>query len=129
MPTFNPTWPALGVSVRAAASIANGANLSDALDLEDLGPYYTLDLFVLFDIASGSPSGDLLIEIFHSVDAGSTVATVASVTRRLNFTGVAAKSLVIQGIRGPHITAKYTNGTGVTGAVTVKYAASKQVSA
>jgi hypothetical protein len=128
MATFNPTWPAIGTSVRAAAAIANGANLTDALNLATLGPYYGIDAFILFDIGSGSPSGDLVIEVFHSVDGGSTVATVASVTRRLNFTAVAAKSLVIQAIRGAHVTLKYTNSTGVTGNVTVKYCASKQVS-
>jgi hypothetical protein len=127
MATFNPSWT-VGTSVRAAASIANGANLTDALNLSTLGPYYGIDAYVAFDIASGSPSGDLVIEVFHSVDGGSTVATVASVTRRINFTAVANKGLVIQGIRGAHVTLKYTNNTGVTGAVTVKYCASKQTS-
>lgn len=126
MAVFTPTWTT-GVSLRAAAAIANGASLTDTINLAT-SLYYQIDITVGFDIASGSPSGDLVIEVFQSVDGGSLVDTIARLTRRINFTGTANKITTIRALGGPYVSIKYTNNTGVTGNVTVKYAGLKQTS-
>jgi hypothetical protein len=126
MAVFTPTWTT-GVSLRAAAAIANGANLTDTINLAT-SLYYMVDVTVGFDISSGTPSGDLVIEVFQSADGGTTVDTIARVTRRINFTATANKITTIRALGGAFVSLKYTNNTGVTGNVTVKYAGLKQTS-
>lgn len=126
MAVFEPTWTT-GVSLRSAAAIANGSSLSDTINLAT-SEYYLVDVTVGFDISSGTPSGDLVIEVFQSVDGGTTVDTIARVTRRINFTATANKITTLRALSGPHVTVKYSNNTGVSGNVTVKYAGLKQTS-
>ena len=75
MAVFTPTWTT-GTSLRSAASIANGANLSDTINLATLN-YYMVDVTIGFNISSGTPSGDLVIEVFQSADGGTTVTPIS----------------------------------------------------
>lgn len=126
MATYTPTWTT-GVSLRTSTAIADGANLTDTINLATSN-YYEVDVQVEFDISSGTPNGDLVIEIFQSVDGGSNVDTEARLTRRLTFTATGNKKTTLRAIGGPHVTTKYTNNTGVSGNVVVRYAGLKQSS-
>lgn len=126
MALYETTWTT-GTSIRSAESLGNGSNVSDPHDLKTL-KFYEIALQVTFDIASGSPNGDLLIELFGSADDGVSVDTEPFLTRRLNFTATGNKKRTIRGIGGPHVTSKCTNNTGVTGTITIKRAGVKQSS-
>lgn len=127
MATFTPEWTT-GASLHASSTVTNGSTATDALDLDTLA-YYEVDVQVEINIASGTPNGDVLIEALGSVDGGSNVDTVPLTQRRLTFTTTGNQKITIPGLRGPHVSVKITNSTGVSVTYIGRYAGLKQASA
>jgi hypothetical protein len=127
MATFTASWTT-GQVLHTSSTVTNGSTATDAVDLDNLG-YYEIDAQVEINIASGSPSGDVLIEAFGSADGGSNVDTVPLTQRRLNFVATGNQKISIPGLRGPHVSVKITNNTGVSLTYIGRYAGLQQASA
>lgn len=127
MATFTPEWTT-GAPLHASSTVTNGSTATDALDLDTLA-YYEIDVQCEVNIASGSPAGDVLIEVFGSVDGGSNVDTVPLTQRRLTFVATGNQKISIPGLRGPYVSVKLTNSTGVSLTYIGRYAGLKQASA
>lgn len=127
MAEFTPSWT-VGATLHTSGTVAIAGTASDAVNLATAG-YYEIDAQVEINIASGSPNGDILIEAFGSVDGGSNVDTVPLTQRRLTFTTTGNQKISLPGLRGPHVTVKITNGTGVAVTYVGRYAGLKQASA
>lgn len=127
MATFTPSWT-VGQPLHTSGSVASAGTASDAVNLATLG-YYEIDAQVEINIASGSPSGDVLIEALGSVDGGTNVDTVPLTQRRLTFVATGNQKVSIPGLRGPHITIRITNSTGVSLTYVGRYAGLQQASA
>lgn len=127
MAEFTPAWTT-GGPLHTSGTVAIAGTATDALNLATLA-YYEVDAQVEINIASGSPNGDILIEVFGSVDGGSNVDTIPLTQRRLTFVATGNQKISIPGLRGPHVTVKITNGTGVAVTYIGRYAGLKQASA
>ncbi len=128
MATFTPSWTT-GSTLHASSSVSNGASTTDDLNLVSAGPYYGALIQVDIDIASGSPAGDVTIEVFGSADGGSNDDTLPMKTLRIAFTGTGNKkvSFTVYGV--PFVSVKITNNTGVSCTYVGRYAGLKQASA
>jgi hypothetical protein len=125
--TQNPSWT-VGQVLHTSGTIANAASVQDDFNISTLA-YYAIDCQVDIDIASGSPAGNVTIEVFHSVDGGTNVDTTAAQTKVLTFTGTGNQktSFLVEG--HPWARVKVGNATTVTCTYVGRYAGVKQVSA
>ncbi|MFH0901386.1 MAG: hypothetical protein V2A73_12230 [Pseudomonadota bacterium] len=124
--TFTPSWT-VTQELHASSSVANAGTATDSLNLATLG-YYEVDAQIQITPAT-TPSGDVLIEAFGSVDAGTSADTVPLTQRRLTFTTTAVQRISIPGLRGPYVSIRITNSTGVSVTYVGRYAGLQQVSA
>jgi len=126
VPTYESDWTE-NLSLHASSSIANGANEVNDLDLAGSG-YYGAIVQVDIDIPSGSPAGDVTVEVFRSADGGTSVDTIPAQKVALPFTttGNKKQSIVVD---GPWNRVKVSNGTGATLTYVGRWAGLKQVSA
>jgi hypothetical protein len=124
--TFTPAWTT-GVAFHASASLANAGVVHDDIDLAAQG-YYAAEVTVSFAITSGSPSGDLVIDVFGSANAGTTVDTESISHITIPFTAQATKIKRVP-LAGPWRRVQFTNSTGVSGTLVATLAGLKQASA
>ena len=127
MATFSASWQT-AVEFHAAAAISNGANAQDAIDLQGDGAY-AMEIQAILTISSGSPNGDVLLEVFGSGDGGTSIDTEPLLQEVVNFTatGTKIKSLSVEGRSWVRV--RVTNNTGVSVTYTGKRRALKQISA
>lgn len=125
MATFTTSWT--NATLHSSSSVSNGANVTDDVNIASSG-YYRIVAQIDLDIASGSPAGDVTIEVFGSSDSGTAVDTIPSQKVTVPFSGTGNKkvSLVID---GPWCRVKVSNGTGVSVTYVGKYSGLKQASA
>lgn len=126
MATFSVDWTT-GTTLHSSSSVSNGGTAQDDLNLDTLG-YYRVHATLDFDIASGSPAGDVVIELFGSSDAGTAVDTIAFQKLTVPFAATGNKKISVVFDR-PWVRTKITNNTGVSVTYVAKYAGLKQVSA
>jgi hypothetical protein len=109
--------------------ITTGNSVTDDLNLVSAGPYYGALIQCDLDISSGSPNGDVVIEVFGSPDGGTSDDTIALKTIRVPFTATGNKkaSFTIYGI--PFCSVKVANSTAASCTYIGRYAGLKQSSA
>jgi hypothetical protein len=122
--TYTPSWT--NATLHSSSTVTNGSSAQDDLNLATLG-YYAIDAQVDIDIASGSPSGDVVIEVFKSCDGGTNVNSEASQRCTLSFTATGNKKRGLT-ITGPWCRVKVTNNTGVSVTYVGRYSGLKQTS-
>lgn len=127
MATFTASWTT-GVALHGSSTLANGGTDTDSVNLTTAG-YYGIVIQEDINIASGSPNGDILIEILSSSDGGSNTDTEAATVRRINFIATGNKKITIPVLGYPYVTSKVTNNTGVSVTHVSRYAGLKQASA
>jgi hypothetical protein len=126
VPTYNPDWT--NATLHASEAIANGGTEQDDLDLDTLG-YYAIRAQIDIDIASGSPAGDVVIEVFTSCNGGTSVDTEPAQRATLSFTATGNKKRTLLIANTPWARVKVTNNTGVSVTYVGRYSGLKQVSA
>lgn len=127
MATYKPSF-VTGTTLLSSTALADGNSRTDNLNLATNEDYESNVQFQ-FDIGSGTPSGDMTVEMFYSVDAGSGIDTEPAYTMVVNFTATGNKKKTIAGVKGTFVQFKTSNDTGESCNVTIKYDRMKQVSA
>lgn len=115
MATISPSWTE-NVTLRSSATLAAGASDTNDIDFDNL----TADAAkVLVDLTIGSSSG-ITVEVFDSVDSGTTDGDVATLSFTMTATG--KRSFSIQNT--PYVAVKVTNddGSNATGNLAITYA-------
>lgn len=125
MATFTPSWT--NATLHASEVVATGASEQDDVNLASSG-YYAIEVQIDIDIASGSPNGDVVIEVFKSCDGGTSVNTEPSQKCTMTFTTTGNKKRSLT-ITGPWARIKMTNNTGVNATYIGRYSGLKQASA
>lgn len=127
MATFSASW-SVSNSLRSSAALNDAASLEDSVNLNTLGAY-ECGIEDEVTIASGSPSGDVVVEYYFSSRSTSNFDTKPSATQRLTFTATGTQQCSMHGLRAPFVKRKITNSTGENGTLTSNYDYLKQVSA
>lgn len=127
MATFTGDWTE-GVTLHSSSTLANAASHTDDIDIDTAG-YLEVEAQVSIAIASGSPAGNVVIDVLASPDSGSTFDTEPLLTVTIPFTATGTKNKTVPGLTGPYRRIKVTNNTGVSVTHASKYAGLKQVSA
>lgn len=127
MPTYSADWTE-AQEYHASATLNAGATSDDNIDVDNAG-YYAIRATVDIDL-TGSPTGPITVEVFHSTDDGSLYDTEPDQKFvAMQFTGSAARkrrSFVIP--TTGRVKIKVTNGTAVNATFIGKYAGLKQAS-
>lgn len=126
MATFTPSWT-IGTTLHASTTVTNGSTAQDDVNLSTLG-YYRINGTIDIDIASGSPAGNVTVELFGSADGGTNIETVARQTFAIPFSATGNKKAGFV-FDGNWVRVKITNSTGVTVTYVSKYSGLKQASA
>jgi hypothetical protein len=126
MATFTGEWT--NGTLHSSSSITNGGTATDNVDLDALG-YFGIRGQIDFDIASGSPAGDVVVQVFGSCDNGTNKYTEADQTFRIPFSATGNKKQGFTVFFSPYASVKLTNNTGVTGTYVGRYSGFKQASA
>lgn len=98
-------------TLHASSSITTGNSTQDDFAMDSDGLYRAYAQIDL-DIASGSPSGDVVIEVFLSSD-GSNYDTIPSQKVVVNFTATGNKKKTVT-FEGFKVRVKVTNNTGAS---------------
>jgi hypothetical protein len=126
MASFTPSWT--NATLHTSGTVTNGSTAQDDLNLSTLG-YYAVRCQIDIDIASGSPAGDVAIEVFTSSDGGSNVDTEPSQRLTLSFAATGNKKRSVLVSNTPWARVKITNSTGVSVTYVGRYSGLQQASA
>lgn len=116
------------IALHTSQTLANGNTANASLDLKTPG-YYAAAVQVEFDIPSGTPNGDVVINVYGSVDGGSNVSTEPMQRRVMSFSAIGNKKVDLLVGRVPWARVAVTNNTGVSGTLVSRYSGFKQLSA
>ncbi|MDJ0512809.1 MAG: hypothetical protein QNJ62_05130 [Methyloceanibacter sp.] len=113
-------------TLRSAATIAAGDSSSDRLDIKDDATIGGADIVRLFvDYTKGSSSG-ITVEVFESVDGGTTDTDVPMFER--SYTASAKFVLVVRDAANVLVNITNDDGSNATGNIAIKYAAAEWLS-
>src|SRR3990172_6793508 len=127
MASFTMDYSA-SIALHTSQTLASGNTANASLDLKTPG-YYAAAVQVAFDIASGTPSGDVVINVYGSVDGGRNVDTERMQRIAIPFSAIGNKKRSILVGRVPWARVAVTNSTGASGTLVSSYSGLKQLSA
>ena len=114
-------------AIENGTAVNNGASDTGDLDLATNG-YYEANFNVTFHIASGTPSGDVTISVYQSVNSTGKLETEPSFVTTIPFSATGDKRIFIGGIRCGYVRIKCENDTGENGTWDLDAEGLKQVS-
>jgi hypothetical protein len=127
MATFTVSWTT-GTNLHTSAALADAGTVGDDINLASLG-YYAVQCQLTLDADTGTPSGDVTVNVYGSADGGTADDTEPLQSYVVNFTAQALKrfSFVVENM--PHIRVEVTNNVGESITYSAIYAGLKQSSA
>lgn len=109
MATFSSLWTE-NQTLHSSSTVASAGSASDNLDLAAAG-YYLADVQIDLNANTGSPNGNVTIEVFGSPNSGTKIDTIPRQTITVPFTAQAQK-IVSLTVGGAFAQVKVTNGIG-----------------